>query len=532
MGIPSFYKHLIQTITGLVSKTHVPPELFGLDLNCAIYHCVQKIQKRWPYAEEQRTQWEERLIESVLAYIQQMTDIVKPTGNIYVAVDGVAPMAKIKQQRARRFKSQREAETLARITAEAKNISYYPEPRWDTTAITPGTQFMEKLAYALRKFARTHPRYIVSPADEPGEGEQKIMEYIRNHKPSSTVVYGLDADLIVLSLLTAQMTKTQVDLFREETEMNGSIKTNQVDEEQFLYLNTAQLATILYKKYSRPNQSLEQFIYDFVGLISLLGNDFVPHGLSLKIRDDGIPILMSLYGEVKKQLVDSRTWSYNHEVLQELFLVLNSKEERLILKAIKHKLEARVGNSASKEPAGQAIARYNDTPVEWGVERALIQYQRTADSEKPIMILRNDWASKYDSMVYSRASSDIVSELYVQSICWTLMYYTGQLVDTWFYYPWYLPPRAHTIVEWLKAHTISPPTTKRPPLHPQHQLAMVLPVESYHLLPSTFADIPSKYPHVFPTDWAMYSLGRRFMWECEPLIPLIQPFHMAQWVPL
>lgn len=477
-----------------------------------------------PYTDENRIQWEAKLIEYVIVYIQQMTDIVKPTTTVYIAVDGVAPMAKIKQQRARRFKSAREAATLAQITAEARNTTYKEEPRWDTTAITPGTQFMSKLSTALREYASRHPKVRVSPADEPGEGEQKIMEHIRKFKPASSVVYGLDADLIILSLMTGTLTDTSIDLFREEVEFNGSIKMDSLDTEQFLYMNMAQLHATLYSKYGNPRQSKAQFIYDFVGLMSLLGNDFVPHGMALKIRDDGIPKLMEIYGKVALPLVDPKSWTYHHDALCELYNRIGGEEPALLLKAVKHKLEARVGSNGSKDAAEQAISRYNDTPVLWAAESILVN-----KTEKVVTALKPDWEEKYDKAVYSLADQEKVVTLYLQAVAWTLKYYAGEAIDTWFYYPWFLPPRSTTIHTWLKSNRITPPTTSRPPLHPQHQLAMVLPADSFHLLPPHYAALPRTHPYAWPTDWAVYSFGRRFMWECEPLIPLIEPRHMMAW---
>jgi len=158
-----------------------------LDLNCAIYYCVRKVQKKTPYTPEIKAKYEADLIIEVIAYIKQMTTIVNPTTTLYIAVDGVAPMAKIKQQRLRRFRSAVQAEEEARIRAEAKGVPYVPQPRWDTNAITPGTQFMKALSVALRQFAKTNKNTVVSPADEHGEGEQKIMEYIRKHQPKDAV---------------------------------------------------------------------------------------------------------------------------------------------------------------------------------------------------------------------------------------------------------------------------------------------------------------------------------------------------------
>ena len=81
-------------------------------------------------------------------------------------IDGVAPRAKMNQQRERRYKSHffKELET-------GKSVL------WDSNKITPGTEFMNDLPYKLRDLL---PEYIhVSGPDEPGEGEHKIFEYIR-----------------------------------------------------------------------------------------------------------------------------------------------------------------------------------------------------------------------------------------------------------------------------------------------------------------------------------------------------------------
>ena len=88
-------------------------------------------------------------------------------------MDGVVPMAKIRQQRLRRFKS-------PWVSAEEVRLGK-PEsgPRWDTNAITPGTAFMEKLGKALHDIRGPKVRWLVSDAAEPGEGEHKIMNQMR-----------------------------------------------------------------------------------------------------------------------------------------------------------------------------------------------------------------------------------------------------------------------------------------------------------------------------------------------------------------
>lgn len=514
-----------------------------MDLNCAIYYCVRKVQKKTPYTDVIKAKYEADLIVEVIAYIKQMTALVAPTQTLYIAVDGVAPMAKIKQQRLRRFRSAVQAEEEAKIRAEAKGIPYTVQPRWDTNAITPGTQFMKNLSFALRQFAKTQTTTsptlttVVSPADEPGEGEQKIMEYIRAHTPKTAVIYGLDADLIVLSLWANATLGTTLSLFREEMEFNGSVKTNAVGDEKFLYLLTDQLADALYNKYQKSAaQPKPEFLRDFVGLMSLLGNDFVPHGMVLKIKDDGIEALLRMYKDHLAtpfvQQIETR-WQYNPATLTDLFQRVAKTEEQQILRSTSKKLNARPGMTASKEPEDQAMARYNDQPIGWAAEKVFATQIQLEDRDKPSWVLKQDWKNIYDQEALLGADPQQATKQYLNSLAWTLAYYSGAPVDLHWYYPWYLPPRIETVATYL-ANTPSPlletPATSRTPLKPEEQLAMVLPQTSFHLLPKEFQGLPSLYPHAFPIQWTLFSLGRKILWECEPLIPLIQPTQITTWI--
>lgn len=516
-----------------------PPQFFGLDLNCAIYHCVKKVQRVTPYTPENRSKWEDALIASVISYIKQMREIVKPTETLYVAVDGVAPMAKIKQQRMRRFKSAAAAHTEARIKAEADGLVYEPQPRWDTNAITPGTQFMTNLATALRAYAKTDTKVIVSPADIPGEGEQKLVEYLREHKPSDAVIYGLDADLIVLALWTSHTQSTNIDLFREDVEFGGGIKENMFGDEEYLYLNIQHLAAAVYNQYTAaPPPTLtqptrQQFIQDFVGLMNLLGNDFVPHGMGLKIRAGGIQMLLERYMTLPRPIVrQSETqWEYNPEAIKAYFSWFNTQEPEMILEGIKKKFWARVGSTPSRDPADQALARYNDSPVEWKAEKDMVFYARTPGSSEPQLQLKHNWRQVYETQALWGADPTLCVKTYLESLSWTLAYYSGASIDMHWYYPWLLPPLTNRVLDYLSTNQIpQAPSTKHQQVTPTQQLAMVLPETSFHLLPKELQTLPKMYPHAFPCDWAYYSFGRRFMWECEPLIPLIQPNQIKHWV--
>lgn len=507
------------------------------------------------YTREAHEAWEAALIQDVLVYITELARRVKPTEVVYVAVDGVAPMAKIKQQRARRFKSAVLAAEEAAVRRGAAGTSSdrsdesplaadESPPRWDSNAITPGTVFMGKLTSALRsdQLQRAlNVKVVVSPADEAGEGEQKIMAFLRRHPDmKDVVVYGLDADLIVLALLEHGRTGRTVDLFREETEFGGGVKMSNTGSEECLYLRVGHLAAVMHEKWSlqTPNISLSEFLGDFVGLMNVLGNDFVPHGMALKIHDEGVERVLEAWRNVRGRglpplVVGS---SYSVQTLRAILTLLAADEERGLIRGIRNKLEARVGGSGSKgDAADRAVARMNDQPVEWAAERCLAEQKHVRGEEKPKWFLRQDWRQRYSRAALWEADVGKAVSAYCQTLTWTLRYYHGEPVDPTWYFPWLLPPLFEDVSVELGKNpaclTLPPPSSlSAESLAPLEQLAMVLPLTSFHLLPLELHGLPARYPWAWPTRWDYFSLGRRFLWECEPLIPLIQPVQIRRWV--
>ena len=102
---------------------------------------------------------------------------------------------------------------------------------FDSNCITPGTEFLLEVAENLRFYIRVkikedsiwrRLKVIFSGPEVPGEGEHKVMEYIRNTKMQPGYspnlrhfCYGLDADLIMLSLATHE---PHFSLLREEVD--------------------------------------------------------------------------------------------------------------------------------------------------------------------------------------------------------------------------------------------------------------------------------------------------------------------------
>ncbi|CAN0380997.1 unnamed protein product, partial [Phaeothamnion confervicola] len=110
------------------------------------------------------------------------------------------------------------SQTDAKKALESKGETVDEGSVFDSNCITPGTEFMAKvsrhLRYFIRKKIKEDPLWqnltvIFSGHEVPGEGEHKIMQYIRDQRhgglfPPDTrhCMYGQDADLILLGLVS------------------------------------------------------------------------------------------------------------------------------------------------------------------------------------------------------------------------------------------------------------------------------------------------------------------------------------------
>ncbi|KAI1906395.1 5'-3' exoribonuclease 2 [Ophidiomyces ophidiicola] len=372
MGVPALFRWLSTKYPKIISAVveELPQEYNGeeipvdttkpnpngeemdnlyLDMNGIVHPCTHPEGKPPPANEG------EMMLE-IFKYTDRVVNMVRPRKLLMIAVDGVAPRAKMNQQRSRRFRSAQEAKEADEKKAEfakllqrqnrGKGDSELGEEviqkTWDSNVITPGTPFMDILSAALRYWIayklNTDPAWdklkiIVSDATVPGEGEHKIMEFIRSQRScpehnanTRHVIYGLDADLIMLGLATHEphFRVLREDVFFQESKartchlcgQKGHIaeactgkakeKTGDFDEKEnasplkpFIWLHVSVLREYLAAEMYVPNQpfafDLERALDDWVFMCFFVGNDFLPHLPSLDIRENGIDTLIAIW---------------------------------------------------------------------------------------------------------------------------------------------------------------------------------------------------------------------------------------------
>jgi 5'-3' exonuclease len=503
MGIPSYYGTLISKMPHAIQRK-VPQAVSALvvDMNCMIYHVLREPKMasiQYPGLGNDSA-WEKKLQDEVCHYLTHIWRSAGSPGMVYVALDGVVPYAKIKQQRFRRFKS-------------ASMNTKVGEVVWDTNAITPGTSFMKRMSEALKTPGAKHG-WIISDTDEPGEGEHKVLRWLLSTSlnPGPIIVYGLDADLILLCLLAGDTLGSQYPMYllREAMAFGRLVRLKGSDEVDLAFFQVSVLKDALQRndKWTR-----EQF-YDYIFGMSFCGNDFLPTGLSLRIRDEGHIILLSCLRDL---------WASNSNLIRfeggvavanpgglKFFAEWMAKqEERLIVAMIQKKMTSRLSEN-------------NDDNL------PLIE-----QSEKPLIEvcgdrirLKTNWQDIYATLALGESTREqrkIRSEDFWKGWCWVLNYYQGRQVDLEWVYPAGYPPTWRDLCEFFTVPD-GADCIQREPLKPQEQLALVLPMSSWNLLLNTpYRTLPSKLPQYWPQGFALESFGKRFGWECEPMIPMLTP---------
>jgi hypothetical protein len=328
-----------------MSSGGLPVDHLYLDMNGLIHQCSHNNSGKVVSISF------EQIFQNIVSEINRIIALVRPQQLLFIAIDGVAPRAKLNQQRTRRFRAARDAMSKSasfNSINQSGMTGYGGSMYFDSNCITPGTQFMHDLSKAMHLFIdysmQNNPLWSrlkvhFSGSQVPGEGEHKIISFIRDLRASELYVpntrhcvVGADADMIVLALATHEpyfivlrddvyyqqaskgykkyknyhtSSQQQVSNNGAKRSSDGSSAIATADKQRMCFVRinvlreciATELLADLSAEHSTPHQR-ERLIDDFVFLTFLVGNDFLPSLPAIDIGDSAFDIIFDAYKTV------------------------------------------------------------------------------------------------------------------------------------------------------------------------------------------------------------------------------------------
>ena len=447
MGVPGFFSWLkhnkkISNKNLIKKDIRLKIKYLFLDANCLLHPCVNNILEKYKLGKleieiKNREQLEEIIWEKIENYIMDMIFRIEPD-NLFIAIDGVAPMGKIIQQRQRRYKYLYDKDIKLNKNNNNNKIILQSDgiklPFIPITSIelTPGTDFMERIHNKFEKFIKKLKiNTIYSSYHEEGEGEHKIFQYIKKNLiiNDNIVIYGLDADLLFLSLAIGK--KFNLYVMRERQVFNNK-EVDLDDEIEYNYIDINELHDMI--------KNLGYSTNDFIIMCYLIGNDFLPNILTLDIKNGGLDKICTAFDNVQKRL-NLKKLDKNNLITS--FLFMDNNEKNFInlnyLKEIFKELrwtEKYVWNNINRE-------KYNDNEIDNKLnineikQKKLYNFNNNLSAnidflEKIEFNSENEYYNYYlgieDIEISNSIKESIVYE-YIKGIEWCAQYYFNECIS-------------------------------------------------------------------------------------------------------
>jgi 5'-3' exoribonuclease 1 len=493
MGISGFYKHLIESfpdLSGMIQELIEQKNIcLYLDFNGNIHNSIAKVIEKYSQCERiNRREMEEEMQVEIAKNIEMLVEKIRPK-LLFIATDGVAPRAKMQQQRLRRY----------------NNVLNHEKRRvFDTNAISPGTLFMKRLSDYMKKFIKEleqkyKTKILYSDQSYPGEGEHKIINFIKKVKSKnvSHVIHGLDADLIMLSLTTGLdnvylLREKQIFEHKNETEEDRKQHQDTVERE-FNYLPINKVKEYYWnyineKKDYTPYVTKQQFMKDFVFMCYFLGNDFLPHLKVINVHRGGIELLIGKYLEEivsndKKYLLDNEN-NINQDFLMNMLYDIYMNEEKYIEK--------------NNDKRRDKIVKYN----------------------------QEGWRERFYSFYYRNYDDRLINGIcynYMQMLKWVTKYYFEGCPNWDFYYKHPCPPCFSDLYRFMKNNNINDfffPRSK--PYTQQQQLMVILPPQSSMLIKREYSQLmKTELRRYYPSRFRLDSIDCYARWQWRPMLPIL-----------
>lgn len=583
MGVPGYFIDLIKRYPHIIRKfissqktgKKIQPYGLYIDGNCGIhpkcFEVIDIINNDDSIDSITDEELEELMFIRIIDYFDYLIQYTFPSTEVHIDIDGVAPRAKISQQRKRRFGYANDyRKIISKKHGKTKKID------WSNIVVTPGTDFMLRLKDRLenyykyehfKKYPKATYKIVISSYCIPGEGEHKILQHIKKETNTTLplVIYGLDADLVFLALAASVNSDRSMYLLREADQFSRVINEDHSDVTvDMLYVDIKELENSINKKFQTTymtivngdtlfdsNSSDDEYEYeyeigetsftmDYIFICYLLGNDFLPHLPSIDIKMNGMNYVINAYmntlceyNSVMMSYDDNSKLIIDVNFLRDFIIKLGDIEEEFFQTDLVENIDYHEGKRCYKtDPYEKDI---------WLVENLKCTVDCFGNLKRlklrdPVRLgqgKEDEWKHRYYKHYFHTDSryEDFANKLshnYIEGLFWVAKYYFEECTDWRWQYNYSHAPFLSDIVAYIKSVDLNKINEKvrsvtQSPVDIYSQLVSVIPNKYCHILPENLrhltGSISSPIIDMYPIDYKLDMIYKTVLYKCIPDIP-------------
>lgn len=400
----------------------------------------------------------------------ELLRIVAPSKTFALCVDGVAPAAKIAQQRNRRLGgSSNVSLTYPRLDIPRAQVGF------SNTMITPGTGFMIEVDSMIQNWVYlTKERFpelmfIYSSHLLHGEGEHKIFQLIESMnigcKDDNYGIDGVDSDLVSLTLVRPH----KFFLIRSE-------------REEFISMSGFKEYVYNSMKAKQKKFRKDLVLKDFVLLLYIVGNDFLPRFLFVEDVGDTIAAMMDCYVKYTTSPLttdrDTIDWTSLGLFMAGMVQVEESflRERSTMFYAYPHPVLHSVKNVHLAE--SHSLSYFEEVRTDW--------YNAT-------ILPKLEKGKEYVKHLSMDKEIDRVCDDMCKGLLWVLRYYTSNTYSKSYSYNRFNAPLISDLAHYLTMHSHSPSFI---PL--EDVTTNNLRNDSFNVISQLMSVLPEKYNFLIP----------------------------------
>ena len=559
MGIPGITREIIKKYPEVANDSVKSDDstngILCIDFNPLIYNAYNVIAKT---PNDKTKDTTELIIQQVIVELASLLDFYgKPHNDLYIAIDGTAPYAKIKQQRERRYKK-----AMHELLTGGTHT-------WDTSYIIPGTNFMDRLSSAISTFTHSLScECVFSDHNEPGEGEHKILQFLKaqsadRKKYTRIHVYSNDGDMLVLLNRSGLSSGDSAKISVISDTAGASSDIIKAYTSKYYTIDISKFSTLLLKEIARMYQhngeytvltdsdsdsdadgaespfcvSNQSVLDDFIFFMSLAGNDFVKPIVFTKMRDrDTFNLLITAYSEILNRRKHNMTVTtdtfvhVNYDYLLDMFVAL-AKIEKYKMQSMATNVSKVMACPAKRIMPGQEQETLEHTFI---YSRTHPLYPVYAKDFAYVYNASDDHQTRKDKYYnYFFSPNDSLKHVvysYIRSMIFTFKYYTVT-VPSWTYaYPYRVAPLPSDIITVLRGMSPSEYAklfvfTESVVYTKSMQLLLALPKTKLPVETQQKINASQRLSRVFPNleDIHIDAVAEHKFIYCEPILPEFMP---------